>query len=206
MQAKIRVWDWPVRIGHWLLVAGFVTAWLTGDSEEQRLIHVYAGGLMLGIVSFRLLWGFIGSTHARFSDFVRGPRAVIDYLNSLLRGQPRHFTGHNPAGGWAIVALLALILLGGVSGWLNYQELGGEWGGEWAENLHETAVHLLLAVVAVHLGGVLVGSLAHRENLVRSMLTGSKQGQATDAIANARPLAALAMLLWAVALAWLLGR
>jgi len=193
------VWDLPVRLGHWLLAACFVTAWLTGESEERRLIHVYAGGLMLGIVSFRLLWGFIGTRHARFGDFLRGPRAVADYLKSLASGRPRHFTGHNPAGGWAIMALLALIALGGVSGWLNYQELAGEW----AEKLHETAVHALLAVVALHLCGVLAGSVAHRENLARSMLTGVKQGGAANA--GVRPGAALAMLLWAVALAWLLG-
>jgi cytochrome b len=199
-EAKGLVWDWPVRLGHWLLVACLITAWRTGESEEQRLIHVYAGGLMLGIVSFRLLWGFIGSTHARFSDFVRGPEAVLDYLKSLVQRQPRHFTGHNPAGGWAIMALLALILLSGISGSLNYKEVGGEW----AEKLHEVSVHLLLAVVAVHLCGVIVGSLAHRENLVHSMLTGMKQG-ATNAIASARA-AAVAMLLWAVALAWWLGR
>jgi cytochrome b len=196
------VWDLPVRLGHWLLVACFATAWLTGESEEQRLIHVYAGGLMLGIVSFRLLWGFIGSPHARFGDFVRGPGAVIGYLKSLLHKQPQHFTGHNPAGGWAIMALLALILLSGISGWLNYQDLVGEW----VEDLHEVSVHLLLAVVAVHLCGVIVGSLAHRENLVRSMITGIKNSHAAKAVGSVRAIAAAAMLIWAVALAWLLGQ
>ncbi len=198
---KALVWDLPVRVGHWLLVASFVTAWLTGESEEWRLIHVYAGGLMLGIASFRLLWGFIGSPHALFADFVRGPRAVIDYLQHLIHKQPRHFSGHNPAGGWAVMALLSLILLGGVSGWLNYQELGGEW----AEELHEITVHLLLAVAALHLCGVLVSCALHRENLVVSMLTGTKRVPAEDAIASSRPIAALAMLLWAVTLSWLLG-
>jgi cytochrome b len=201
-ESKILVWDWPVRLGHWLLVLSFITAWLTGESEEWRLIHVYAGGLMVGIVSFRLLWGFIGSRYARFGDFARGPQAVIAYLKSLLCRQPRHFTGHNPAGGWAIMALLALILVGSGSGWLNYQDLGGEW----TEELHGITVNLLLAAVVVHLCGVAVGSVAHRENLVRSMLTGMKRGSAADAITSARPIALLAMLIWAIALAWLLGQ
>ncbi|MDR0776956.1 MAG: cytochrome b/b6 domain-containing protein [Azonexus sp.] len=196
------VWDLPVRIGHWLLVACFATAWLTGESEERRLIHVYAGGLMLGVVSFRLLWGFIGSPHALFGDFVRGPRTVIDYLQSLFSKQPRHFIGHNPAGGWAVMALLTLVLLGSVSGWLNYQELGGEW----AEELHEATANMLLAVVAAHLCGVLVSCAVHRENLVHSMLTGMKRAPAENAIINARPVAALMLLVWAVTLAWLLGR
>ncbi|MDR2000516.1 MAG: cytochrome b/b6 domain-containing protein [Zoogloeaceae bacterium] len=198
---KIPVWDLPVRLGHWLLAACFALAWLTGESEGQRLIHVYAGSAMLGIVSFRLLWGVIGSRYARFSDFVRGPKPVVAYLKSLFGRQPQHFTGHNPAGGWAIVMLLALILLAGASGWLHYQELGGKW----AEEAHEVIVHLLMAVVVIHLGGVFIGSWCHRENLVRSMLTGMKSGNAADGIKSLRPIAAVLLLVWIAAISWLLG-
>jgi cytochrome b len=198
---KVLVWDLPVRIGHWLLVACFVVAWLTGESEEQRLVHVYAGSIMMGIISFRLLWGLIGSRYALFRDFVRGPGAVQGYLKSLLRKQPQHFTGHNPAGGWAILALLALILIAGTSGWLNYQELVGEW----AEKAHEITVHLLLVVVVVHFGGVLVGSFMHHENLLRAMLTGMKPGNVIDGISSTHPGAAILLLIWAAVLAWLLG-
>ena len=109
---KILVWDWPVRLGHWLMVGGFTLAWLTGDSETFRLLHVIAGATVLGVATFRLPWGLIGSRYARFVDFVRGPAAVKNYLTSLLRLQPTHHVGHNPAGGWAIVLLLGLGSMG----------------------------------------------------------------------------------------------
>jgi cytochrome b len=201
-EPKALVWDLPVRIGHWLLAACFALAWLTGESEEWRLVHVYAGSAMVGIVLFRLLWGLVGSRHALFVDFVRGPRAVLAYLKSLLGPEPERWVGHNPAGGWAIVVLLGLVLVGGASGWLNYQEIGGGW----LEELHEVAVHLLLVVVVVHLGGVLIGGVAHRENLVRPMFTGLKATDATEGIAGARPLAALLLLAWTATVAWLLSR
>jgi cytochrome b len=177
-------------------------AWLTGESEEWRLVHVVAGGAMIGIALFRVLWGLFGSRYALFSEFLRGPQAALSYLKSLFGPRPEHYVGHNPAGGYAIVLLLGLVLLSGVSGWLTYQELGGEW----LEELHELAVNAMLVVVVVHLGGVIVGSLAHRENLVRSMLTGMKSGDATNGIASARPLVALLLLAWIASAAWLLSR
>jgi cytochrome b len=199
---RILVWDWPVRIGHWLLAGAFVLAWLTGDSETWRLVHVWAGGAVVGVVLFRLLWGLMGTRYARFASFVRGPGAVKAYLLGLFT-QPRvEQPGHNPAGGWAIVALLALGLLTGVSGWLTYQEIGGEW----FEELHETLASTMLAVVLLHLVGVLTGSLAHGENLVRAMFTGRKRGDADAAIAGARPLAVTLLLACAATCAWWLAR
>ena len=183
---KILIWDWPVRIGHWLMVGGFVTAWLTSESENFRLVHAWAGGIVLAVAAFRLLWGIVGSRHARFASFVRGPQAVLAYLSSLLRLQPAHHTGHNPAGGWAIVALLGLGILTGISGWANYNELGGHW----LEELHEGLAAGMLTVVIVHLAGVLSGSLMHGENLVQAMLTGRKAGSPEEAIPSARPMAA----------------
>lgn len=199
---KILVWDIPVRLGHWLLVLCFAIAWLTGESEERRLVHIFAGGAMIGIVLFRVLWGLIGSRYARFADFVRGPDAVLAYLKSLPSNAPQHYVGHNPAGGWAIVTLLALVLISGASGWLNYQELGGEW----VEELHEVVVHLLLLVVAVHLGGVFVGGFAHRENLVRPMVTGMKAGERTDGIFGTHLGAAFLLAAWTATVTWLLSR
>ncbi|MFN6961810.1 MAG: cytochrome b/b6 domain-containing protein, partial [Rhodocyclaceae bacterium] len=119
---KILVWDAPVRIGHWLLVGAFALAWLTSESEEWRLVHAAAGGTVVGVILFRLLWGLIGTRHARFSSFVRGPGAVFDYVRGLLRGEASGYAGHNAAGGWAIMALLALGLMTGASGWLVYQD------------------------------------------------------------------------------------
>lgn len=198
---KILVWDWPVRLGHWLMVAGFIVAWLTGDSESFRLVHVIAGATVLGVATFRLPWGFIGSRYARFVDFVRGPTAVKAYLASLLRLQPAHHTGHNPAGGWAIVLLLGLGILTGLAGWAIYNDLGGHF----LEELHEGLATAMLTMVFVHLAGVLSGSLVHGENLVRAMLTGRKWGSADEAIPSARPLAAVLLLAWVVAAGWLVA-
>ncbi|MDO9242771.1 MAG: cytochrome b/b6 domain-containing protein [Rhodocyclaceae bacterium] len=199
---KVLIWDWPVRIGHWLLVGAFALAWITGDSEEWRLVHAFAGGTVVGVILFRLLWGLVGTRHARFASFVRGPRAALDYVLGLLRGDASQYAGHNAAGGWAIVALLTLGLLTGASGWLTYQDIGGEW----LEEVHEALATGMLAVAAVHVAGVVVSSLAHRENLLRSMLTGLKQGRPDEAIANARPLVLVVLLGWVVACAWWLAR
>ena len=201
-ERNILVWDLPVRLGHWLMAGGFALAWLTGDSEEWRLVHVAAGGTVVGVALFRLLWGLVGTRYARFADFVRGPHAAIAYLKSLLGPRPAHCVGHNPAGAWAIVLLLALGMLTGAAGWLTYQEIGGEL----FEELHEGLASTMLAVVVVHLVGVAVGSLVHRENLPRTMITGRKIGATRDAIIGARPLAAMVLLGWVGALAWLLSR
>lgn len=192
---KILVWDWPVRIGHWLMAAGFALAWLTADSESFRLVHVIAGGVVLGVASFRLLWGVVGTRHARFSAFVRGPHAVRRYISSLLRLDPEHHVGHNPAGGWAIVGLLGLALATPICGWAIYNELGPEW----LEDLHEGLAVLMLLLVVVHLTGVLSGSLLHEENLVLAMLDGRKRGAPGDAISRPRALAAVLLLAWIVA-------
>ena len=195
---KILVWDLPVRLGHWLMVGGFALAWLTGDSETFRLVHVIAGATVLAVATFRLPWGFIGSRYARFVDFVRGPAAVKDYSLSLLRLQPNHHVGHNPAGGWAIVLLLGLGIVTGLVGWAAYNEIGGDWLGE----LHEGLAVAMLTVVIVHVAGVVSGSLVHGENLVRAMVNGYKQGAADAAIRSARPLAAALLLAWVAVTCW----
>lgn len=199
---KILVWDWPVRLGHWLLVGAFILAWLTSESESWRLVHAAAGGAVIGVILFRLLWGIIGTHHARFASFVRGPGAALCYLKGLATGRAPHTTGHNPAGAIAIVALLALGLATGATGWLIYNDLGGHW----VEELHEGLAQAMLAVALVHVAGVAVGSLVHRENLVRAMLTGVKRGLPAEAIAGARPLAALLLFGWAGLCAWWLAR
>lgn len=173
----VRVWDWPVRVFHWLMVVCFAGAWLSAESESWRLLHVTLGYTMAGLVAFRLVWGLVGTRPARFASFVRGPLAVVAYLKDLAAGRPRHTTGHNPAGALAIVGLLALTALTTAMGWATYNDLGGEW----LEEGHEVAANALMALVGVHLLGVLLGSWAHRENLVRAMLTGRKRGQPAEA-------------------------
>jgi cytochrome b len=198
----ILVWDLPVRVGHWLMAVAFVVAWVTGESEEWRLVHVFAGGIVFGVVLFRLFWGLFGTRYALFADFTRAPGLALAYLKSLLGPKPQHYVGHNPAGGWAIVMLLALAFACGVTGWLGYQDIGGDW----LKELHEGAANTMLILVLIHLGGVAVGSLAHRENLPRSMVTGRKPGYEIDAIAGAKPFTAIVLVCWTVLVAWLLSR
>ncbi len=199
---NIKVWDWPVRIGHWLLVGSFIVAWLSGESESFRLVHVLAGGCVVGVASFRLVWGVIGTRYARFGDFVHGPKAVLNYLYNLLRLRPQHHVGHNPAGGWAILLLLGLGITTGLVGWLIYNDIGSDW----LDGLHEGLASLMLGVVLVHIAGVLSGSLLHGENLVRAMWTGNKQGEQAQAIPSTWPLAGAVLLIWVVGTAWWLAR
>lgn len=168
---SVRVWDPVVRIGHWTLVAAVAAAWGTGD--ESQGMHEAAGYVAAGVVMLRILWGFIGSRHARFSDFVRGPAAVLGYAGDMLRGRKRRYLGHNPAGGAMILAVIATVLGLGLSGWLATTDLF--WGSEGLEELHELLADLLLVLVALHVGGVLLGSIRDGENLVRAMITGRKR-------------------------------
>jgi cytochrome b len=171
MTNRILVWDIPTRIFHWSLALSFATAYITAESERWRDVHVISGYLLLGLIAFRLVWGLVGSRHARFADFVRGPAAVMRYLRSLLSGRPEHHVGHNPAGAVVIVLLLALGLASGASGWATYNEIGGDL----LEELHEALAGAMLALVGIHLAGVAVASFLHRENLVKAMVTGYKK-------------------------------
>ncbi len=199
---RILVWDWPVRVGHWLLVVLFALAWLTGDSEEWRLVHASLGGGLVGILLFRLPWGWIGSRHARFASFVRGRQAVLDYVGGLLAGpfgsREEDYAGHNPAGGWAILALLALGILTGATGWIAYQ------GEDWAlfGEIHEFLATALLWVVLIHAAGVVVSSLGHGENLIGAMFTGYKLGRPEEAITQTHPFAVAALLGAGALCAW----
>ena len=181
MKTKILVWDAPVRVFHWLLVLSFAGAYLTAESERWRLVHVSLGYTMGGLVAFRILWGLMGTRYARFSSFVRGPAAVVRYVRALLTGQPEHHVGHNPAGAVAIVLLLLSSIAIVATGWAIYNDVGGNI----LEELHEGAGNFMLAVVAVHVAGVVVASRMHKENLVRSMLTGHKSGAPNEGIRRA---------------------
>ncbi len=172
-ESRILVWDFPTRAFHWSLALAFAVAWASAESERWRDIHVMAGYTMLGLVAFRLLWGLVGTRYARFSSFAYGPRRVLAYLRSLLTRSPEHYVGHNPAGSWAIYGLLALSALAIASGYAAYEE----WGGHWVEEAHEEISEFMVLVVFVHVAGVAVSSLLHRENLVRAMLTGRKRAR-----------------------------
>lgn len=114
---QIKVWDPLVRIFHWTLVLAFATSYLTGDEwDDWGSVHEISGYMILGLVVFRIIWGFVGSKYARFSDFIYSPKAVIEYLKSLLTTHPKHYLGHNPAGGWMVAILLACLLTTTVTG------------------------------------------------------------------------------------------
>ena len=179
---KILVWDWPTRIGHWLLVGSFIASYLSGDSEEWRLVHVAAGYALAGALAFRLFWGMAGTRYARFKSFLFSPRQALVYLGSLREGKPERWIGHNPAGSYAIYALILLGAAVAGSGWAVYADVGGEW----LEEVHDQLSHAMLVVVVVHVGGVALSSRLHRENLVRSMVTGYKLGKAGEAIASGK--------------------
>lgn len=196
MTTRILVWDVPTRVFHWLLAGSFAGAFLTAESEMFRDVHVLLGYTMLGLIGFRLVWGLIGTRYARFSSFLFGPSKVVAYLKSLLTGSPQHYVGHNPAGSWAIYGLLLLGLLSGASGYAVYNQTGGEW----LEELHEATANTMLALVVVHVAGVLVSSLLHRENLVHAMIYGYKNGEAGQGVRRAHWLIGAGLLTGAVAL------
>lgn len=175
----VRVWDPVVRLGHWLLVAAVAAAWFTRHSAGSW--HEIVGYASLAIVGLRLVWGAIGSRYARFSGFVVAPRATLAYARQVWRRrEPRHL-GHNPLGGWMVVALAVLVILVGASGWLYTTDRF--WGIAWVEAVHLWLTYLLFALVALHVAGVLYASLRHRENLVAAMIHGRKRG--TDVAADA---------------------
>ncbi len=173
-QRTLPVWDPLVRVLHWAIAALVFTAFLSSDAKH---FHIVVGYTAVGLALARVAWGFLGPRHARFRDFVRTPRAVLEYLVSLAaaalgRGRaPRHL-GHNPAGGAMIVALLGLIGLAGFSGWLS--QTNAYFGILWVEDIHAFAGNAIIFLAILHVGGVLVSSLLHGENLVRAMVTGRK--------------------------------
>ncbi len=179
---KARIWDAPLRWFHWLFGLAFGAAWLAlGD--RYLYLHVFAGYAFGGLLLFRLAWGFVGSGHARFRRFLYRPGTAVGYLRALASGRAPHYAGHNPAGSWAVYGMLAVALGLAVTGVLTLggqeQEgpLAGVLGfgaGAAAREMHEALAWTLVALAGIHIGGVLLGSVVHRENLVGAMVTGRK--------------------------------
>lgn len=196
--SKIRVWDAPVRVFHWLMVLCFAGAYITAESETWRLLHVTLGYTLGGLLAFRLVWGVVGTRYARFGSFVRGPSAVLRYLKSIVANRPEHHLGHNPAGAVAVVLLLVMGAGLVASGYSVYEDLGPEW----LEDVHELLGNGMLLVVIGHLVGVVSASLQHRENLVRAMVTGYKVGLPEQGIRRNWVVLAVVMLLAVAAFWW----
>ena len=169
--ATIKVWDPFVRVFHWSLAGLFLLAYATGDEIEK--VHIAAGYAIAGLLALRIVWGFVGPHHARFSDFVRTPRVVLTYLRDVALLRAPRYLGHNPAGGMMVVALIVTLLGTCTTGYM--MTTGSFWGAKWVEEVHETFAHITIGLVVVHVLGVLVASFEHRESLVTAMITGRKR-------------------------------
>lgn len=195
----VKVWDMFVRVFHWTLAVAFAVAYVTED--EAMALHVWAGYLVGGLVLARVLWGFVGPKHARFSDFVCGPFRAWRYLIDLIRGRAERHMGHSPAGG-----VMALMLMAGclATVWTGMEQYAAEEGkgplaweatviapaladgddgdsrehggdGEVWEEFHEWIAHFTFLAVLFHIAGVVLASVMHKENLARAMITGRKR-------------------------------
>lgn len=168
---EVRVWDPVVRLFHWSLIASLTVAWLTRGTWDAA--HELAGYAIAGLLAGRLLWGFIGTRHARFSDFVTTPRATLRYLRDMARGSAPRELGHNPPGAAMILALLGLLVLVVISG--HMMTTNAFFGVSWVEDTHSLAVYVLLGLAGLHVAGVIFSSIEHRENLVAAMFSGRKR-------------------------------
>ena len=174
----VLVWDLPVRVFHWLLVLSFAGAWVTAESEAQQMIHYAFGYTACALVLFRIIWGLIGTRYARFSQFIKGPSKTTQHIKSLFNRQQDHQLGHNPAGAVAMVLLMVLILLLGLTGYWIVKDLLSELVGE----AHEIIASMAMAVVIVHIAAAILVSFFQKENLIKSMVTGKKMGAIDQAI------------------------
>ena len=202
--SRVMVWDPLVRIGHWALVAAFAIAYLSAEEESggPDLLHVWGGYAVGAIVVLRMFWGFVGSRHARFSDFAYGPVAALRYLFGLLRGQARRYLGHSPAGAAMVFLLLASLAATVGTGLVAYGDRGmgplaggavvtrasanGDENGGTAKRgaeesalgeLHDVLANITLGLVILHILGVVLASRVHRENLTAAMVSGRKRAE-----------------------------
>jgi len=165
------VWDLPLRLFHWSLAASVLTAYVSANIFDT--VHEIAGYAALALVGFRLVWGFAGSPYSRFSRDIGTLTHLFGYLGRIVRGQPEHHLGLNPAGAAMATTLLLLVLVSTISGWM--QITVRFFGVDWVEQLHAWSSHLILLLAIVHVTGVLLTSRLEGENLVRAMITGDKR-------------------------------
>jgi cytochrome b len=210
--ATVTVWDLPLRLFHWLLVATLVGSWVTHELGTAAIQwHMRLGYTALGLVTFRLIWGFVGPRHARFSSFLTGPRRVRAYATAWLKGRPPPAAGHSPMGGWAVVAMLAAVGLQGVSGLFQSDDflVEGPWYHAAPEclrdlmhEIHEVNFNLLLFLVALHLSAIAVYRWRLKSDLVRGMITGRRRVDPREAITGELRWRALLVAGAAAAIVW----
>lgn len=177
------VWDIPVRFFHWALVLLIGFSWLSGEMEWMEW-HLYSGYAVLALVLFRVVWGFVGSTHARFSDFIYGPGALIAYIRTLPSRTAAKFAGHNPLGGISVVLILLCVLVQTGTGLFSNDDILTEGPlykhitkelSDWLTTIHKYNFNVLLGLIGVHIGAVLYYLFYKSENLIKPMFTGRKQ-------------------------------
>ena len=208
---RVVVWDLPTRVFHWLLAATFLVEWLTRDDARYLDFHVFCGYLIGALIAFRVIWGFVGTRWARFTSFAFGPMAALRYLRDLLRHRQAHFVGHNPAGSWAIFILLtlgALSVLSGIAALGGEKQQGPLQGlltfaqGDALHEVHEVLAWMMLAVVAIHILGVVASSLSDRENLPAAMIRGRKRAENEQSVSLAANAAIALLVVLAGFTAW----
>ncbi len=189
---RILVWDLPVRLFHWLFAGAIVAAFVIGQTVDDEsaafAVHMLLGLVAGFMVALRVLWGVVGTRHARFADFSFRPSALLRYLKSTLSRSGERHTGHNPATSWAAIAMFALVLGLGATG------LAMGAGVEAAEEAHEVLAWALIAVAGGHVAGVVWHTIRHRENIALGMVDGRKVGDEAQAIRSTRPIAAVVAL------------
>lgn len=209
-QIEVKVWDQPIRLFHWVLVALVATLWVTGEFAALD-IHMKLGVWALALLVFRLGWGVVGSPTARFSQFVRGPTAIRDYVRAARSGAARS-VGHNPLGALSVLALLGILIAQGLSGLFTTDDIvtngplvstvSSKTAAQ-LSTLHRIGGKLILALVGVHLAAVVFYTLVKKDDMIRAMITGTKRvPHGVDGIRFAHPVLALAVLAAACALVW----
>ncbi|MBF0589739.1 MAG: cytochrome b/b6 domain-containing protein [Magnetococcales bacterium] len=188
---SIRVWDPATRLFHWLLVAGIINAWLTWKySDPLMRWHMWNGYGVLSLILFRIAWGVFGSSSSRFRDFLRGPRVVLEYLRGMMRGECDRHLGHNPLGGWSVVAMLVGVLVQGVAGLFASDDIMVEGpltflvsGGVISQlsSIHRSGYYLIGGLVALHLLAVAYHWVVKKDNLILPMITGHKHSDQVPA-------------------------
>jgi cytochrome b len=201
------VWDLPVRAFHWALAVAVAASYFTHTLGIQYFrYHVWCGYSVIVLVIFRIAWGFVGTRHARFSSFVRGPAAAWRYLSGRSHDKERRYAGHNPVGGWMVLVLLAILLVQAVTGLFGNDEIAdvgplyGLIGNDWSlrlTSLHRRLFDWIAVAIALHVAAVLAYRIVKKRNLITPMLTGSKPATvvpADQAIPSSRIWLALSLL------------
>ncbi len=181
----VRIWDLPTRLFHWLLVVLFAFSYISGEIGDDMLRwHFLSGYAIMTLVLYRIVWGFVGSRTARFSDFIKGPGVTLHHLRDMFSTARSRDVGHNPLGGLMIVALLLLLLVQVITGLfaqdrnLNFGPLAllvSDKTSHFLKEIHETTVNILLVLIGLHVAAVLFYLVFKRENLVVAMFSGEKQ-------------------------------